>query len=106
MRRDGGDNDQIQFFRIDTGDGQRPATGLGRQLIVLLTGAGDPVEVTVIGSSFTNANTGYPDAVRYALQRDVLDQMAFAPRVAQPLATNRWASSGTIMASPSSPSVS
>ena len=29
--------------------------------------------MTVIGSSFTNANTGYPDAVRYALQRDVLD---------------------------------
>lgn len=38
-----------------------------------LTGAGDPVEVTLLGSSFTNANTGYPDAVRYALQRDVLD---------------------------------
>lgn len=38
-----------------------------------LTGAGDTVGVTVIGSSYTDAGTGYPDAVRYELQRDVLD---------------------------------
>ncbi len=38
-----------------------------------LTGSGDPVEVTAIGSSFTNPNSGYPDAIRYVLQRDVLD---------------------------------
>ena len=38
-----------------------------------LTGAGDAVGVTVIGSSYTDAGTGYPDAVRYELQRDVLD---------------------------------
>jgi len=37
-----------------------------------LTGAGDTVGVTVIGSSYTDAGTGYPDAVRYELQRDVL----------------------------------
>ena len=37
-----------------------------------LTGAGDTVGVTVIGSSYTDPGTGYPDAVRYELQRDVL----------------------------------
>ncbi len=38
----------------------------------LLDGAA-PVLVTAIGSSYTDAITGYPDAVRHALQRDVLD---------------------------------
>lgn len=38
-----------------------------------LTGAGETVGVTVIGSSYTDPKTGYPDAVRYTLQRDVLD---------------------------------
>lgn len=38
-----------------------------------LQGAGDAVGVLVIGSSFTNPNTGYPDAIRYQLQRDVLN---------------------------------
>ena len=55
--------EQIKTFRVTRAQASSAS----------LTGAGDPVEVTVIGSSFTNANTGYPDAVRYALQRDVLD---------------------------------
>lgn len=38
-----------------------------------LQGAGDAVGITVIGSSYTNKNTGYPDAIRYTLQRDLLD---------------------------------
>jgi alginate O-acetyltransferase complex protein AlgJ len=38
-----------------------------------LQGAGDAVGITVIGSSYTNKNTGYPDAIRYMLQRDLLD---------------------------------
>ncbi len=33
----------------------------------------DNVGITVIGSSFTNKNTGYPDGIRYTLQREVLD---------------------------------
>jgi alginate O-acetyltransferase complex protein AlgJ len=31
------------------------------------------VGITVIGSSYTNKNTGYPDAIRFNLQRDLLD---------------------------------
>lgn len=38
-----------------------------------LQGAGDNVGILVIGSSYTNAATGYPDAIRYQLQRDLLD---------------------------------
>lgn len=38
-----------------------------------LQGTGDTVGVTVIGSSYTNKNTGYPDGIRYTLQRDLLD---------------------------------
>lgn len=38
----------------------------------LLSGA-DNVGITAIGSSYTNKNTGYPDGLRYALQRDILD---------------------------------
>lgn len=38
----------------------------------LLNGA-DNVGITVIGSSYTNKNTGYPDGLRYTLQRDILD---------------------------------
>ncbi|MDT8990058.1 hypothetical protein RQP54_04210 [Curvibacter sp. APW13] len=38
-----------------------------------LQGAGDTVGITVIGSSYTNKNTGYPDGIRYTLQRDLLD---------------------------------
>jgi len=30
-------------------------------------------QITVIGSSYSNKNTGYPDALRYTLQRNVLD---------------------------------
>ena len=33
----------------------------------------DTVGITVIGSSYTNKNTGYPDGLRYTLQRDILD---------------------------------
>lgn len=38
-----------------------------------LQGAGEVVGITVIGSSYTNKNTGYPDGIRFALQRDLLD---------------------------------
>jgi alginate O-acetyltransferase complex protein AlgJ len=38
----------------------------------LLSG-GDATLITVIGSSYTNKNTGYPDALRYVLQRNLLD---------------------------------
>lgn len=38
-----------------------------------LLNAGDNVGITVIGSSYTNKNTGYPDALRFTLQRDLLD---------------------------------
>jgi alginate O-acetyltransferase complex protein AlgJ len=38
-----------------------------------LLAGGDSVGITVIGSSFTNKNAGYPDGLRYALQREVLD---------------------------------
>ncbi len=31
------------------------------------------VAITAIGSSYTDAGSGYPDALRYALQRDILD---------------------------------
>lgn len=38
-----------------------------------LTGAGEAVDILLIGSSYTSKNTSYPDAVRYALQRELLD---------------------------------
>jgi alginate O-acetyltransferase complex protein AlgJ len=38
-----------------------------------LQGAGDAVGITIIGSSYTNKTTGYPDGIRYTLQRDLLD---------------------------------
>ena len=38
-----------------------------------LLGDGESVDITVIGSSYTNKNTLYPDALRYTLQRNVLD---------------------------------
>jgi alginate O-acetyltransferase complex protein AlgJ len=38
-----------------------------------LQGAGDAVSILVIGSSYSNPNTGYADAIRYQLQRDVLN---------------------------------
>lgn len=38
-----------------------------------LLGGGDNIGITVIGSSYTNKNTGYPDAIRYTLQRELLD---------------------------------
>lgn len=38
----------------------------------LLNGA-DTTLITAIGSSFSNKNTGYPDALRYFLQRNLLD---------------------------------
>ena len=38
-----------------------------------LLNAGEKVGITVIGSSYTNKNTGYPDGLRFTLQRDLLD---------------------------------
>ncbi len=38
----------------------------------LLTG-GDAVEITSIGSSYSDSVTGFPDGMRYTLQRDILD---------------------------------
>lgn len=38
-----------------------------------LLGSGDNIAITTIGSSFSNKNTSYPDALRYTLQRDLLD---------------------------------
>lgn len=38
-----------------------------------LLGGGDATLITVIGSSYSNKNTGYPDALRYVLQRNLLD---------------------------------
>ncbi|NDP48476.1 MAG: hypothetical protein GZ085_08835 [Sulfuriferula multivorans] len=38
-----------------------------------LQGPDENVGITVIGSSYTNKNTGYPDSIRYTLQRDLLD---------------------------------
>lgn len=38
-----------------------------------LLSTGDNIWITVIGSSYTNKNTGYPDGLRYTLQRDLLD---------------------------------
>jgi len=38
-----------------------------------LLSEGDKVAITVIGSSYTNKNTGYPDGLRYTLQRNLLD---------------------------------
>lgn len=38
-----------------------------------LLNAGDSIEITAIGSSYTNKNTGFPDGLRYTLQRDLLD---------------------------------
>jgi alginate O-acetyltransferase complex protein AlgJ len=38
-----------------------------------LLNAGDNIGITVIGSSYTNKNTGYPDALRFTLQRELLD---------------------------------
>lgn len=38
-----------------------------------LTGDAEAVDITVIGSSFTNKNTLYPDGLRYTLQRNLLD---------------------------------
>ncbi len=38
-----------------------------------LLAGGDNVGITLIGSSFTNKNAGYPDGLRYTLQRELLD---------------------------------
>ena len=38
-----------------------------------LLGSGDNVAITAIGSSYSNKNTSFPDALRYTLQRDLLD---------------------------------
>lgn len=38
-----------------------------------LLGAGENVGVLAMGSSYTNKTTGYPDGLRYVLQRELLD---------------------------------
>lgn len=38
-----------------------------------LTGDGENVGVLVMGSSYTNKNTGYPNGLRFVLQRELLD---------------------------------
>lgn len=38
-----------------------------------LLGNGENVGIMVMGSSYTNKNTGYPDAIRFVLQRELLD---------------------------------
>jgi alginate O-acetyltransferase complex protein AlgJ len=38
-----------------------------------LLNAADNVGITAIGSSYTSKNTGYPDGLRYTLQRNLLD---------------------------------
>jgi alginate O-acetyltransferase complex protein AlgJ len=38
-----------------------------------LLGGSDTTLITVIGSSYANKNTGYPDGLRYTLQRNLLD---------------------------------
>jgi alginate O-acetyltransferase complex protein AlgJ len=38
-----------------------------------LLGPGEDIKILAIGSSYTNKNTGYPDALRYVLQRNLLD---------------------------------
>lgn len=38
-----------------------------------LLNGGETTMITVIGSSYSNRNTGYPDALRYTLQRNLLD---------------------------------
>ena len=55
--------EQILLFQSD----RAQATQAG------LLNAGDNVAITVIGSSYTNKNTGYPDGLRFTLQRDILD---------------------------------
>lgn len=55
--------EQVQNFKVTRGQSSQAG----------LTGAGDAVGITAIGSSYTNRATGYPDALRYTLQRDLLD---------------------------------
>lgn len=38
-----------------------------------LVGTGDDVGIVAIGSSYSDKSTGYPDGLRYNLQRDILD---------------------------------
>lgn len=38
-----------------------------------LLGDGTPIAITAIGSSYSDTTTGFPDALRYTLQRDILD---------------------------------
>ena len=55
--------EQVLQFKVDR---------LSESKAGLLNGA-DTTLITVIGSSFSNKNTGYPDALRYTLQRNLLD---------------------------------
>ena len=55
--------EQILMFKSD----RVQATQAG------LLNAGDNVAVTLIGSSYTNKHAGFPDGLRFTLQRDILD---------------------------------
>lgn len=55
--------EQVLQFKVDRGSESKAG----------LLGSGEVTAITVIGSSYTNRNTGYPDALRYFLQRNLLD---------------------------------
>ena len=55
--------EQAVNFKVSRADGSQAS----------LLGAGENVGVLVMGSSYTNKNTGYPDGLRYVLQRELLD---------------------------------
>ena len=55
--------EQANTFKVSRAEGAQ--TGL--------LGAGENVGVLVMGSSYTNKNTGYPDGLRFVLQRELLD---------------------------------
>ena len=55
--------EQAMSFKVSRTEGAQ--TGL--------LGAGENVGVLVMGSSYTNKNTGYPDGLRFVLQRELLD---------------------------------
>lgn len=55
--------EQAMNFKVTRDDGAKAG----------LTGAGENVGILVIGSSYTNRATGYPDGIRHTLQRELLD---------------------------------
>jgi alginate O-acetyltransferase complex protein AlgJ len=55
--------EQAMTFKVSRGEGGGTS----------LLGDSDNVGILVMGSSFTNKNTGYPDGLRFVLQRELLD---------------------------------